>query len=90
MTPFSRGAAGSLAVGLAVAVAALLRPATVYSHTPITTTIVFQKEIARIFQRKCYQCHTEGNLSMSLTTYKDARPWAVAIKEEILERRMPP
>jgi hypothetical protein len=64
--------------------------ATVYSHTPITTTIVFQKEIARIFQKKCFQCHTPGNLAMSLTTYKDARPWAVAIKEEILERRMPP
>ena len=57
---------------------------------PITTTIVFNREIARIFQKKCFQCHTEGNVSMSLTTYKEARPWAVAIKEEILERRMPP
>ena len=27
---------------------------------------------------------------MALTTYKEARPWAVAIKEEILERKMPP
>ena len=27
---------------------------------------------------------------MSLGTYADARPWAKAIKEEILERRMPP
>ena len=27
---------------------------------------------------------------MPLTTYREARPWAVAIKEEILERRMPP
>ena len=27
---------------------------------------------------------------MPLTTYKEARPWAVAIKEEILEKRMPP
>lgn len=81
---------GACVVGLAVAGAQLLRPEPVYSHTPITTNIVFQKEIARIFQRKCFQCHTEGNVSMSLTTYKDARPWAVAIKEEILERRMPP
>ncbi|OFW46981.1 MAG: hypothetical protein A3J29_09445 [Acidobacteria bacterium RIFCSPLOWO2_12_FULL_67_14b] len=82
--------AGVGVAGLAVAGAVLLRPATVYTHTPITTSIVFQKEIAQIFQRKCFQCHTEGNISMSLTTYKDARPWAVAIKEEILERRMPP
>ena len=27
---------------------------------------------------------------MSLLTYEDARPWAKAIKEEVLERRMPP
>jgi hypothetical protein len=81
---------GVALAGLAVAGALLFRPETVYTHTPITTKIVFQKEIAQIFQRKCYQCHTDGNISMSLTTYKDARPWAVAIKEEILERRMPP
>ena len=74
----------------AIGAAALLRPEPVYSHTPITTNIVFQKEIAQIFQRKCFQCHTDGNVAMSLTTYKNARPWAVAIKEEILERRMPP
>jgi len=27
---------------------------------------------------------------MSLLTYQEARPWAKAIKEEVLERRMPP
>src|SRR5262245_39924343 len=27
---------------------------------------------------------------MSLATYEEARPWAKAIKEEILEKRMPP
>lgn len=61
-----------------------------YSHTPITTNITFQKEISRIFQRRCMSCHSEGNLAMPLTTYAESRPWAVAIKEEILERRMPP
>ncbi|MGH9386786.1 MAG: c-type cytochrome [Vicinamibacterales bacterium] len=89
-TLVSRAAvAAVLAPGIMTAALFLSRD-TVYSHTPITTTIVFQKEIARIFQKKCFQCHTPGNLAMSLTTYKDARPWAVAIKEEILERRMPP
>jgi hypothetical protein len=62
----------------------------VYSHVPITTKIVFNREIAQIFQKKCFQCHTDGNVAMALTTYKEARPWAVAIKEEILERKMPP
>jgi hypothetical protein len=81
---------GAGVAGLVVAGALLLAPPTVYTHTPITTSIVFQKEIAQIFQRKCFQCHTDGNISMALTTYREARPWAVAIKEEILERRMPP
>jgi hypothetical protein len=69
----------------------LLRPETVETrHVPITTKIVFNREIAQIFQRKCFQCHTDGNISVPLTTYKEARPWAVAIKEEVLERKMPP
>ena len=76
---------------MAVAGYQLLRPEPVYSrHVPITTKIVFNREIAQIFQSKCFQCHTDGNVSVPLTTYKEARPWAVAIKEEILEKRMPP
>lgn len=86
----ARGTAASAAAAVLVGAALLLAPGTLSSHTPITTTIVFQKEIAQIFQRKCLQCHTEENLAMSLTTYSRARPWAVAIKEEVLERRMPP
>ena len=69
----------------------MLRPEPVSArHVPITTKIVFNREIAQIFQKKCFQCHTDGNVAMALTTYKEARPWAVAIKEEILERKMPP
>jgi hypothetical protein len=83
--------AGVLAIGLGVAGYQLLRPEPVYSrHVPITTKIVFNREIAQIFQKKCFQCHTDGNVSVPLTTYREARPWAVAIKEEILEKRMPP
>ena len=78
-------------VGAAFAGYQLLRPEPVYTrHVPITTKIVFNREIAQIFQKKCFQCHTDGNVSVPLTTYKEARPWAVAIKEEILEKRMPP
>ena len=83
--------AGVFVVGAALAGFQLLRPEPVYSrHVPITTKIVFNREIAQIFQKKCFQCHTDGNVSVPLTTYREARPWAVAIKEEILERRMPP
>jgi len=81
---------GALALGLALAGWQAWRPAPVYTHGRITTNIVFNREVSQIFQKKCFQCHTDGNISMSLTTYRDARPWAVAIKEEILERQMPP
>ena len=81
--------AGIASVSVVVLGYQVLRPEPVYSkHVPITTKIVFNREIASIFQRKCFQCHTADNISVPLTTYKDARPWAVAIKEEILERRM--
>ncbi|HUQ89944.1 MAG TPA: cytochrome c [Vicinamibacterales bacterium] len=83
--------AGVVAVGAIVAAYQLVRPEPVIArHVPITTKIVFNREIAQIFQKKCFQCHTDNNVSVPLTTYREARPWAVAIKEEILERRMPP
>jgi len=80
-----------VAISAAIGGYLALRPEPVSArHVPITTKIVFNREIAQIFQRKCFQCHTDGNIAMALTTYKEARPWAVAIKEEILERKMPP
>ena len=62
------------------------------THEPITTQVMFNKEIVRIFQRQCLDCHSEGRLmhDIPLATYEQARPWAKAIKEEVLEKRMPP
>src|SRR6266508_835482 len=61
------------------------------AHERITTRITFNKEIVRILARHCMGCHHTGGIApMPLTTYTDARPWAKAIKEEVLERRMPP
>jgi hypothetical protein len=61
------------------------------AHEPITTKVTFNKEVIRIFSQRCLGCHQTGGFApMSLGTYADARPWAKAIKEEILERRMPP
>lgn len=60
------------------------------SHNPILTTVTFDREIVTLFERKCLQCHVEDGMAMALGTYPEARPWAVAIKEEVLARRMPP
>ena len=75
---------------LALAAAALW-PAGGRAHTPITTSILFNREVVRILKDNCLGCHRPGGIApMSLATYEDARPWAKAIKEELLERRMPP
>jgi hypothetical protein len=62
------------------------------AHEPITTKVMFNKEIIRILQRNCLGCHSPGKIKadVPLTTYEEARPWAKAIKEEILEKRMMP
>jgi hypothetical protein len=63
---------------------------TLQAHDVITTKITFSKEISRLINKRCATCHREGGSAFSLTTYDEARPWAKAIKEEVLERRMPP
>jgi hypothetical protein len=62
----------------------------VQAHDIITTPITFDREIARILYSRCASCHHDGGSAFSLMTYSQARPWAVAIKEEVLSRRMPP
>ena len=59
-------------------------------HDIITTSITWSRDISRIVNNHCASCHHPGGMAFSLMTYADARPWAVAIKEEILRRRMPP
>ena len=74
--------------GLVLVWTLLSRP--VYSHNPTTTTVLFNREITTLLQRKCVQCHADGKLAMPLVTFDQTRPWAEAIKEETLSRRMPP
>ena len=62
----------------------------IQGHDVITTKITFNREISRIFYERCVSCHRDGGSAFSLMTYPEVRPWAVAIKEEVLSRRMPP
>ena len=60
------------------------------AHERITTTVTWDREISAIFQARCQSCHGAGAAStMPLTSYAEARPWARAIKHEVLTRRMP-
>jgi mono/diheme cytochrome c family protein len=59
------------------------------AHDIITTNLTFTRDISRIFARHCAGCHG-ATAAIPLTTYEEARPWAVAIKEQVLSRAMPP
>jgi hypothetical protein len=53
--------------------------------------VTFTKDVAPILYRSCVRCHRPDEIApMSLLTYKDARPWARAIKERVSKREMPP
>jgi mono/diheme cytochrome c family protein len=53
--------------------------------------VTFTRDVAPIFQQKCQACHRPGTVApMSLLTYEDARPWARAIKDQVIQRVMPP
>ncbi|HEY6971014.1 MAG TPA: thiol-disulfide isomerase [Candidatus Angelobacter sp.] len=53
--------------------------------------ITFYKDVLPILQNNCQSCHRPGEVApMSLMTYEEARPWAVAIKMAVVTRKMPP
>src|SRR5215475_2620123 len=60
------------------------------AHDIITTPVTWDREISRIFYSRCASCHREGGTAFSMTAYQETFPWRTAIKEEVLERRMPP
>jgi len=51
----------------------------------------FAKDVAPILFAKCANCHRPGEVApMPLLTYAQARPWAKAIREKVVNREMPP
>jgi len=77
------GRCGSVLMGLAACCAA-------FAHDTITTKLLWTQEISRLIYRHCATCHREGGSAMPLMTYDEARPWAKAIRDGVLARRMPP
>src|SRR3989442_15989409 len=57
------------------------------SPTPVT----FNKDVLPILQKNCQSCHRPGEIApMALLGYKEARPWAKAMKAAVASRKMPP
>jgi len=69
----------AISAALITAAASLAAPAT------------FNKDVLPILQQNCQECHRPGEVApFSLMTYKDARPWAKAVKAAVAARKMPP
>ncbi|HTI52319.1 MAG TPA: redoxin domain-containing protein [Planctomycetaceae bacterium] len=53
--------------------------------------ITYTKQISRILQEKCQDCHHPNTAApFSLLTYDDAVNWADMMRETVVQRRMPP
>src|SRR5678816_2081272 len=82
-----RGVAlASLILGTA-AMSASLRATGAEDSKPVT----YYKDVLPILQKNCQTCHRPGEIApMSFLTYDSTRPWAKAIKTQVLSRQMPP
>jgi hypothetical protein len=57
----------------------------------VSADVTFSHDVAPILYKHCVSCHHPNDIApMSLLTYKDARPWAAAIKQAIVTGKMPP
>jgi hypothetical protein len=76
----------TLAVVLIAGLALIARSAA-SGKLPVT----FNKDVAPILFKSCAECHRPGEAApFSLLSYKEARPWAKSIREQVVSRQMPP
>ena len=53
--------------------------------------ITYSNQIVRIFNKRCVECHRDGELApFTLTSYEDVLGWEDTICEVIADNRMPP
>lgn len=51
----------------------------------------FYRDVLPILEKRCQVCHRPGEVApMPLLTYAQTRPWAKAIREAVLLKKMPP
>jgi peroxiredoxin/mono/diheme cytochrome c family protein len=61
-------------------------------HEPSpNATVTYAKDISRIFQSRCIECHRAGEIGpFAMDNYDDLIGWADMIREVVAEERMPP
>jgi hypothetical protein len=61
------------------------------SSLAVASEVTFNKDVLPILEKNCQVCHRPGEIGpMSFISYESTRPWAKAIKEAVLTRKMPP
>jgi len=78
-------------IGLLVGLIFVIASMPAESQQGAQASVTFNKHVLPILQKNCQTCHRPGEIApMSFLTYKDARPWARAIKNAVVNRQMPP
>src|SRR5213593_257692 len=73
---------------LLMAATTFAKPAPVEESNP---SVTFNKDVLPILQKNCQTCHRPGQIGpFSMLSYREARPWAKAIKAAVISRTMPP
>lgn len=76
----------SIAVSGAGALLSILLAAPARAAPP-----TFFHDVLPILQDRCQECHRPGEMApMAFFTYDQTRPWAKAIREQVLSHKMPP
>jgi hypothetical protein len=53
--------------------------------------VTFYRDVLPILQNRCQSCHRAGEIGpMPLGSYTEVRPWAKAIRQAVVTRKMPP
>jgi hypothetical protein len=80
-----------LALALVAAAAAPWTTARMQAQISAARDVTFSKDLAPIVYANCAYCHRPGEIApFSLLTYKDARPWARSMKQQVVQKKMPP
>ena len=57
----------------------------------LSASPTFYRDVLPILQDHCQECHRAGEMGpMALTTYRETRPWAAAIRDAVATHKMPP
>ena len=75
-----------------ILIAAMAMPALGNAAKDATTDRpTYNEDVGQILLDNCASCHRQNQIApMSLLSYREVRPWARAIKSQIVKREMPP